>query len=134
MLGVVPGDQYYRELVSSVLLGITKTEEVSNTHTKKYVSKSLFHATAVASKLAGRSNKRVVIAFMDSLYSGVVMIVNPPSVVSDPTNAVVLCRVELGMVKDCSVAETSKLWALTSGLPARIYLVPLYYGGGGAAS
>ena len=129
MLEAVPGDSYYSNLITGVLLGVIDAEEISDTRTIRRASKSLFHAAAVASKLASKSNKHVIITLMDNLYSGVVMIVNPPALVTDPANAIILCRVELGMVRTCSTIETSKLWALNGGFATKIYLVPPYLGG-----
>ncbi len=110
--------------ISDVMLGISGAEEIRDPRIKEIARSSVFHAVAAASKLAGDKGSYVIITATDNLLNGVVIVVKPPRVVSDPDSAVILCRTELGIVKDCDVEEASKLWSTTDRLRVRIFLLP----------
>lgn len=114
------------DFISDLMLGASSAEEVRDPRIMEAARSSVFHAVAVASKLAKDRGSYVIVTATDNLLNGVVIVVKPPRAVSDPDSAVVLCGTELGIVKECeNVEKASRMWASADRLRVRIFVVPI---------
>ena len=110
-------------VINDVLLGVIQTKELKDTELLLKASMGLLHAVAVASKLAGLYGYHVFLSALDSAYSGVVVVANPPSVVKDPMNAVSFCYVDMTMVIKCNSFDVARMWPVNGDTNVRIQLV-----------
>ncbi len=96
-------------MLGDLILGLTTSvEKYNDEKLMKHAKRGFFHALSVASTLAGKTGRRVLVCVLDKEYNGVAVSVDPNVAVHE---RVEVCFIKLAFPVECSRELTRIEWS-----------------------